>query len=290
MHLIRIGAICLSLVVTALGPEQNAMGAGTSCGRAKVQAARRLADCRAAAWRRADRLSRPPATDLAKCDAKFTARWQILDGQPDCLTVGDEAAVHDEIASCLDEVAGRLVTSPKVIFTTAALWHGGPPGPGEFTYVSGADVRCQETADAVPALQGKTWKAWLSGADPDTAGGVFLSARDRITHSPGPYVRTDGVLVAVDFDGLTSGSLLAPLERDEHGASLPDAWGAWTGTETDGSGAPPTERCRNGDFEWNNSGIGVAGRIGNPALSDANWTNWRLEGCQWSFHLYCIEQ
>jgi hypothetical protein len=283
--------MCTVLLAGSLGTARSVIGAGTSCGRSKLQAVGKLADCRTVAWRQADRSAKSPATDLATCDARFTARWQLLDSGADCLTTGDAASVRDEIAACVDAVAGRLVTAPKVIFTTAALLHGGPgPSAANFSYVSGADAHCQAAADAVPALQGKRWVAWLSGADPDTAGGAYRSASERTTHSPGPYVRTDGVLVAVSFAGLTSGSLLAPLEKDEHGDPLPDAWGAWTGTETDGSGAPATERCKNGDFEWNNNGIGVAGRIGNPASLDSNWTNWKLEDCEWSFHLYCIEQ
>jgi hypothetical protein len=125
----------------------------------------------------------------------------------------------------------------------------------------------------------------LSGPDPDTLGPV-RSAAERTTHTLGPYVRTDGVLVAVNFADLTSGTLLASLDKDEFGNPLPDAWGAWTGTNPDGSAPPASERCDG----WNNNGIGVAGWIGNPSQTDSNWTKSSLEDCKWGFHLYCIEQ
>lgn len=278
--------VCLA-ILGALTPQADA---GSLCQRRKLQAVNRLTRCRLVAWARSDRTGSSPDTDLAACDAQFEARWLTLDSGSDCLTQGDATSVQTEIASCVDDVAEQLVTRPKVVFTTNALWHGGPPGPGNFTYVSGADARCQETADAIPALQGKTWKAWLSGADPDVAGGVLQSVNQRFAHSSGPYVRTDGVMVALNYAGLTSGSLLAPISKNEHGDPLPDAWGAWTGTNTNGSAAPLTEICRNGSFDWNNLGIGVAGRIGNPAATDSTWTNRSLEDCGNSFHLYCVEQ
>ena len=285
MRAARTPLMC-AMVLSVLSARTSLVEAGSVCGRAKLQAVGKLADCRAAAWSKADRRGISPAADLSRCDAKFTDRWTILDGQPTCLTTGDATTVRDDIATCVDAVAERLVVRPKVIFTTAALLHGGPgPTDANFQYVSGADAHCQAAADAVPALQGKGWVAWLSGPDPDTLGPV-RSAAERTTHSPGPYVRADGVLLAVNFAGLISGTLLAPLEKDEYGNALPDGWGAWTGTEPDGSAAPASERCDG----WNNNGIGVAGWIGKPSQVDSNWTKSSLEDCHWGFHLYCIEQ
>jgi hypothetical protein len=56
------------------------------------------------------------------------------------------------------------------------------------------------------------------------------------------------------------------------------------------SGGSEAERFLVGSFDWNTSGAGVVGRLGNPNASDSSWTRWIIDDCRFSFHLYCIEQ
>src|SRR5262249_19864711 len=69
--------------------------------------------------------------------------------------------------------------SPSVIFTTRALFSPGP-GAGGFLYVSGGGARYAAAANAVPALQGRMWRAWLSAYQADIAGGQTLAASRRL--------------------------------------------------------------------------------------------------------------
>ena len=75
----------------------------------------------------------------------------------------------------------------------------------------GADQRCQSLAAKAGLENPLTFKAWLSTPE--------MSAADRLLHSRGRYVLVNGLVVAQDWDALTSGALDNPIMVDEHSAT-----------------------------------------------------------------------
>jgi hypothetical protein len=99
--------------------------------------------------------------------------------------------------------------------------------------VAGGDCICETLAGN--AGLGMNFKAWLSTSTDEPADANFY-------HHDGPYVRIDGVMVAVSWDDLTDGTLLHPIEVDELGGrpGITSAPGSqaqlvWTGTDADGT-------------------------------------------------------
>lgn len=110
----------------------------------------------------------------------------------------------------------------KIAFITAAAVAPNLGGLAEY------DALCTTRARAA-GLPG-SYKAWL--LDDNT------SVRSRFTRVTVPYVRPDGVKVAANFAGITSGTLLAPINVTEN--KTPVSGGgftvfAWTGTAPDGT-------------------------------------------------------
>jgi hypothetical protein len=120
-----------------------------------------------------------------------------------------------------------------------------------------------------------TFRAWLSTAE--------SAAADRLLHSRGRYVLVNGLVVAEDWDGLTSGALLHPIDVDE--MSQTQTLPVWTGTLDDGQPAFGSEFCDGwtsfGDF-WGGTGLSSA--------VDATWSFFSDVPCGTDLHLYCIEQ
>lgn len=158
----------------------------------------------------------------------------------------------------------------RTIFVTSTLVRGD-------VNIGGADAECEARADNA-GLEG-TFKAWISGT-PST----FGNARIRNTHSPFPYVRVDGVMVAVNWDDLVDGQLLAPINITEHGVPVTSSFQAWTGTLPDGAEA----ELRCGDFI--NGHVGTSGIVGDVNSTGTAWSNIGSARCNTSHRLYCLEQ
>ena len=131
---------------------------------------------------------------------------------------------------------------------------------GGATGLEGADNICNLRAQEA-ALAG-TYTAWLS----DT----LTDAKDRITQSVIPYLRTDDVRIADDFADLTAcapNCLQAPLRVDETGAPGRDD-PVWTATDPLGASIGPGN-CA----DWT---VGPAppdiGGTGLDTRTDATWT------------------
>jgi hypothetical protein len=61
-----------------------------------------------------------------------------------------------------------------------------------------------------------TWKAWLSSCDDEAvycASGTI--AANRLTHRQGPYMLSNGVIVANNWTDLTDGTISNPINIDE---------------------------------------------------------------------------
>ncbi|TSC66687.1 MAG: hypothetical protein CEO21_126, partial [Microgenomates group bacterium Gr01-1014_80] len=89
--------------------------------------------------------------------------------------------------------------SYKRVFETSLTYDGNLGG------LAGADSKCQTLADT--SGRGGTWKAWLS----DSA----TSVSSRFTHATVSYKLLNGTTIANDWNNLTSGTILAPINLTE---------------------------------------------------------------------------
>jgi hypothetical protein len=166
-------------------------------------------------------------------------------------------------------VTGMCVPAQRVFISAAAS------GNAAFGGVSAGDNLCQSYADA--AQLGGTWKAWLSSST--------QHAQSRLVHSTLPYRRLDGVLIANDWTGLTSGTLMNPIDVDEQLVPRPGTE-VWTGTSA--SGFKTMSTCS----DWTNgTNLGTVATVGASAATDATWSSVYLQFCDRNnVHLYCVEQ
>jgi hypothetical protein len=175
--------------------------------------------------------------------------------------------------------------SPRVVFLTSAVF---TPGTAQFNGLESADALCNAAASAPgvsPRVAGRQFLAWLS-AGPTTP-------LTRFVHSTAPYVRPDGVNIALDWAGLTTTAHLNPIEDDEHGAAV-DGGLVWTGTDpggtlaSDGVDASTYSATCDG---WTSSADSDP-VFGNANVANLGWT--RAPGfggiCSQSAHLYCFEK
>ena len=95
-----------------------------------------------------------------------------------------------------------------MVFVTSRTYTGDLGG------VAGADAKCTQLAEAstLPAVRGRTWKAWLS----DNLGNEPALTFNRASE---PYRLVDGTQIAADWNALIdAGSALeAPIRLNEHG-------------------------------------------------------------------------
>lgn len=167
-------------------------------------------------------------------------------------------------------------TEFRRVFVTSTTTNGNFPDG-----VEGADAFCQARADTA-GLPGR-FVAWLS------TGNSTTQARDRLENAPVPYFRVDGVQVADDFNDLVDGSLDAPINIDEFGATRGAFEGVWTGTAADGTGVSgfnDNVRCR----QWTSDASGDGGRVGSSNVIDNGWTNSGSNfSCNSAKRLYCFQ-
>lgn len=181
----------------------------------------------------------------------------------------------------------NVCISPKRVFITAGKFTGAQIGG-----LTGADAKCQAEADA--AQLGGTYKAWLS----DITG----SPASRFTKSVvAPYVRTDGLVLAQNFDDLIDGTLGGPINRNasnqvQTGAAICDTNTFWVVTNTNSNGTmlSDTTSCTN----WTTNTGGSA--WGRNDRADSLWSSSCSGGatppapdipfCGKPASLYCFEQ
>ena len=133
----------------------------------------------------------------------------------------------------------------------------------------------------------------------------------RFTRAPGPYIRTDDVLVATNWSDLIDGTLAAAIDKDEGGnpvdSSLPTF--VWTnvipdGTVNDVASNEAVDDCNGWTTDSTNSGWAWTG-IATPGATDFRWTDETLSLIHFCSgltddglgnihvnrpHLYCMEQ
>jgi hypothetical protein len=166
-------------------------------------------------------------------------------------------------------ITGTCIPSRRVFVSTERF-------TGNLGGTSGADGTCQSLANS--AHLGGIWKAWIS--DNTT------SPSTRFAHATVGYRLLDGTLLANDWTGLVSGSLL-------HGIDLTDQRGTvdnsevWTGTLESGV-AIGTDVCGGFTSSANGANHSV---IGNTSRTDIGWSNATSQSCdQNTLRIYCMEQ
>jgi len=161
------------------------------------------------------------------------------------------------------------------VFVTSTQYNGNLGG------LAGADAKCQARADAAD-LNG-TWKAWLSNS--------VTSASSRLDHSIVPYKLLNDVSIATNWDDLTDGSLLTPINRTELNTEVGYST-VFTYTNIDGNSSTlPAGTCLN----WTSSNSSTDGRGGiateNYNLWTSSTTAYSSTSCGASAaRLYCFEQ
>ncbi len=195
------------------------------------------------------------------------------------VSVADSGSVDSAapIDAGMDARLDAPSATPRIVFVTSQTMTGDIGG------LAKADQACQSLA--VAANLPGTYLAWLSDAG--------HAAHNRLFPSTGPYVLTDGTLVADNFDGLVSGYLKHPIDRTETKAlanSLTPIVCAgkgslvWTGTNNYGYAAPPF--CK----DWNGSDAIASGTVGDYLSATGTWTNACSQACAASLPIYCIGQ
>jgi cysteine-rich repeat protein len=185
----------------------------------------------------------------------------------DGVVEGDETC--DDMNDVPDDGCNNVCARDSVVFITSERY------PGAVNGLAGADQRCRMLAAIAGLSRFDTFRAWLSTAE--------SAAADRLVHSRGRYVLVNGLVVAENWDGLTSGALLHPLNVDE--MSQTQTLRAWTGTLADGQPEFGSEFCDG----WTSFGD-FTGGTGLSSSVDATWSFFSDVGCGSDLHLYCIEQ
>ncbi len=188
---------------------------------------------------------------------------------------GDGVVEGDETCDDGNDIPGdgcQVCARDSVVFITSEVYQGFALGG-----LYGADQRCRNLAAKAGLARPLTFKAWLSTPT--------MSAADRILHSRGRYVLVNGLVVAQDWDALTSGTLENPIAVTEYSETRED--GVWTGTLPSGQPSLGSEFCGDWDDE---SAVTKDGGSGYSLATDAWWSFFDHAGCDAELPLYCVEQ
>jgi hypothetical protein len=161
----------------------------------------------------------------------------------------------------------------KYVFVTSM------PVLASFGGTAQGDAQCQALAQPF----GGTWMSWTSDSSSSPAA--------RFTHSTIPYGLLDGTLVASDWTGLTSGSLLHAIDIDETGAVQAGTPEVWTATDTGGNydQMPGCMGCSCGD--WTMPVHTLTAWVGRANQTDGTWTAVFPQFCDYNYQrLYCFQQ
>jgi len=159
----------------------------------------------------------------------------------------------------------------RTVFVTAYRYNGNLGG------LAGADDICNSNAFRA-GLTG-TYKAWLSDST--------TSVTDRFTHH-GHFRKVDGTIIATSWNDLTDGTILAPINTNEYGASGTTYPYVWTSTTAIGSNFTSTYYTCN---DWTDTASNNRSVVGNLNNTNPGWTTYTSQYyCNNVFRLYCFEQ
>ena len=201
------------------------------------------------------------------------------------LDVQDSENIHPSTMDALDTSidSGNNVnwnfnplTAWKTVFLTSSLHTGSVSGS------SGANSICQTRANSAGLIG--TFRAWIASFDYDSP--AITYNRSNLN-----YRLVGGVVVANDWAGLTSGTLLAPISRDEFGNIISSTEHRWTNVAANGTHISAawslTENCNS----WYSSTATYLGRNGTAAVTDSTWTDSAATiNCNVLGRLICVQQ
>ena len=212
-----------------------------------------------------DRAGRDPRACLEKAAARFQQSVDAEHTKAACFDTPD--VVEDLVA---DQVAALLADNapPKLIFRTSTLFSGDLGG------LRGADRACAQHARA-GGLKGK-FVALLSTST--------MNARDRVTLSPGGFMRPDGVFVAANADDLFKGTISNSINVDELGVDHGGNTETWTGSS-------PTGLASSSCNDWTSAESNSFGINGHSHDTDTSWMAAYTQFCnRTNVALYCVER
>jgi cysteine-rich repeat protein len=192
-------------------------------------------------------------------------------GAPVCgdgVVEGEETC--DDMNSEPDDGCNNVCARDSLIFVTSQVY------PGDVKGLAGADQRCRMLAALAGLPRFDTFRAWLSTAESPAA--------DRLLHSRGRYVLVNTLVVAEDWDGLVSGTLLHPINVDE--MSQTQSGRFWTGTLFTGQPAFGSDFCDG----WTTFSGDLTGGTGLVPAVDPSWSFFSEGPCDSDAHLICVEQ
>jgi cysteine-rich repeat protein len=165
----------------------------------------------------------------------------------------------------------KLCTHDRHIFASSTEWQG-------FTLqgLFGADQRCRMLAGQALLPNAFTYRAWLSDSQ--------NAAADRILHSKGRYTLVNGIVIAADWDALTSGFLENPINVTEKSETSIGSR-VWTGTLPSGQQAFGSSFCN----DWDSDDDTQLGGSGIRNQTDLWWSFFDQDDCGSEAALYCIE-
>ncbi|MBA3544992.1 MAG: DUF4215 domain-containing protein [Nannocystis sp.] len=160
----------------------------------------------------------------------------------------------------------------SIVFVTSEVYQGFALGG-----LYGADQRCSSLAAKAELPRFMTFTAWLSTP--------AMPAADRLIHSTGRYILVNGLVVAQNWDALTSGAVENAIMVDEYSQTRES--GVWTGTLPSGQPALGSEFCKDWDDD---SGLLKFGGTGLSMNTDSAWSFFDQGPCGSELRLYCVEQ
>lgn len=158
-----------------------------------------------------------------------------------------------------------------------------PYGADEIFGLEHADELCRQAAGLVPLPNWKGYRAWLSDSQ--------TSAKDRLHHGLGPYALVNREVIALSWDDLVDGELMAPIDLDHEGKPLKFPVGVWTGTRPDGTAVPGVTHCK----DWTDDSLqDFSAYLGLSSETNEMWTidtnpETSPVPCAILNHLYCFE-
>ena len=188
---------------------------------------------------------------------------------------GNGVVEGEETCDDGNEVPGdgcQECASDSVVFVTSEMYQGTALGG-----LYGADQRCRSLAAKAGLARPLTFQAWLSTPT--------MSASDRLLHSRGRYVLVNGLVVAQNWDALTSGTLENAIMVDE--TSMTRNSPVWTGTLASGQPAPDSDFCEDWDDD---SMLLKLGGFGASMSTDVTWSYFEDASCDSNARLYCLQQ
>lgn len=190
---------------------------------------------------------------------------------PEC---GNGIVEGEETCDDGNQMAGdgcQECAKDSIVFVSSEYYQG-----SALSGLYGADQRCRNLAGNAGLPNPLTYKAWLSSST--------VTAAERLMHSRGRYMLVNGLVVAQNWDALTSGILENPIIVDEGSQTKDDV--VWTGTLTTGDSSPGTTFCD----DWEDSGILEFAGAGNSSSFDSAWSYFDNVPCAAMARIYCIEQ